>query len=215
MKSVTDSRLLALVAALGLTATLALAGGTAPPGANAPSEVKSGHAHEASERHGGDVSMTKVHHFETVFAPDGIRIYLYTEEQAPELLDTAKGTATLMFKDGTSKEIPLSVGDPAPGEKTVYFCPMHSDVVQMEPGICTKCGKMELYVQNRLFGAYDLSKVAPGTMKAFIKVKGLGGDEPEVSFASAYKAPSEGSEPKKGAGDKPGAPNEAKTPKKS
>ncbi len=146
-----------------------------------------GHSHEKCELHLGQVSMTKAHHFETVFAADGIRIYFYTGDQSPLLVEKAEGKATLRFKDGTSREIPLVLQKPKEGERTVYFCPMHEDVVQMEPGECLKCGGMRLFAQDYLYAKADLSKVEPGALEATIRIKGLSGGEPEALFTETYE----------------------------
>ncbi len=140
------------------------------------------HTHGKCMLHGGQVSMTKQHHFETVFAPDGIRVYIYTDLQAPAMVEGAKGAVTLTFKDGKKKAVPLAIETPAADEKAVYFCPMHTDVVQMEPGECKLCGGMKLFTQDRLFAKVDLSKVEPGTLTAIFSISGLAGSEPQVMF---------------------------------
>lgn len=139
------------------------------------------HTHEKCMLHGGQVSMTKQHHFETVFAPDGISIYIYTDIQAPATAEGTNGAVTLIFKDGKKKAVPLRPEPPVVG-KTVYYCPMHSEVVQMEPGSCSLCGGMKLFTQDRLLAKVDLSKVEPGTLTAAFSVGGLGGSEPQASF---------------------------------
>ena len=42
-----------------------------------------GHSHEKAAAHGGDVSMTREFHFETVFSPSEIRLYAYDRLQNP------------------------------------------------------------------------------------------------------------------------------------
>jgi hypothetical protein len=151
------------------------------------------HSHQESELHGGHVSMTKTHHFETVFDRNRISIYIYSADQAPMMVEGARGTITLKYKNGTTKDVALASELPTKGEPTVYFCPMHPEVVQKEPGICGKCGGMTLYTQNRLAAMVDLSKVAPGSLRAVIHIKGLGKDEPEVTFTEDYApAPEKG-----------------------
>ncbi len=169
--------------------------------AQKPGEQKPGtaatHTHEKCTLHGGQVSMTKFHHFETVFAPDGIRVYIYTEQQSPMVADGVKGNVTMTFKDGKKKGVPLDVEAPAEGEKTVYFCPMHSDVVQMEPGVCPKCGGMKLFTQDRLYAKVDLSKVEPGTLEAAFNITDLGDPEPQVRFFERNGKPAGTPEPPK------------------
>jgi hypothetical protein len=133
--------------------------------------------------------MTKQHHFETVFAADGVRVYAYTHEQAPMMIEKAKGTISLVTKEGTKKDVALARAAPVEGESAVYFCPMHPAVVHKEPGVCTLCGGMKLYQQDCLFGKVDLSKVEPGSMKAIVRVTDLEGTEKEVTFAASFPTP--------------------------
>lgn len=161
--------------------------GTAPP---RPGTAKEGvHSHEMAMRHGGQVAMTKQHHFETVFLPSGVEVYLYTAEQAPMMAEKATGTVTFKFKDGKTKTLPMAIAAPKEGEQAVYFCPMHPKVVQMEPGVCKLCGGMKLYRQDRLAASIDLSKVEPGAVEATFDIAGLAGPEPTAKFTMPYAKP--------------------------
>ena len=166
--------------------------------AAAGGEQMAGHSHEKCERHGGEVTMTKGHHFEAVWVPEGLRIYIYGENQAPLDVEKAAGTVTFRFKDGTSKDVALVKETPVDGEvPTVYFCPMHPDVVQMQPGTCPKCGGMKLFTQDRLTAKVDLSHVAADSMKAVVKIAGLAGPLKTVTFTQAFtglKAPDAGTQ---------------------
>ncbi len=204
------SRVLALAAGVAVAtwAGISLAGGGDHPHAtphatsSGPTQGETaGHSHEKCELHGGQVTMTKQHHFETLFAPDGIRLYVYSANQAPLMVEKAKGSVSLKSKAGATKEIPLVLMAPKEGEETVYFCPMHADVVQKEPGVCKQCGGMKLYAQDYLFAGADLSKAEPGTVKAVLHVTGLGGSEPEATFTETYEGPAhheEGAEQESG-----------------
>jgi hypothetical protein len=150
-------------------------------------EEAPGHSHDQCQYHGGLVSMTKQHHFETVFSPDGIRIYRYSGSQVPMQVQKAEGAVTLKFKDETKKEIPFTPVMPDENETTVYFCPGHPEATQMEPGICEACGTMKLMTQDYLFAEADLSNVKPGSMKAVVHIKGMTGSEPEVLFTEAFE----------------------------
>jgi hypothetical protein len=141
-----------------------------------------GHSHARASLHGGMVTMTKESHFETVFTPEGIRVFRYSASQAPLMIKAAAGAATLVFADGTKREIPFAATKPATGEPTVYFCPMHEEVVQSEPGQCAPCGGMKLFAQDYLFAKADLSSVETGTLKATIHLTNLGGKETEATF---------------------------------
>jgi hypothetical protein len=150
-------------------------------GANSSKEEMGGHSHERCELHGGNVAMTKAHHVETVFAPDGIRIYMYSDEQNPLPMDKVSGTVTMKDKAGTAREVKLVANVPKKGEQVVYYCTMYDSAPQMTPGKCPVCG-MNLVPQSGLFAAADLSKAAPGSVKAIVKLTGMDGDEKNVTF---------------------------------
>ncbi|MCA9726914.1 MAG: hypothetical protein R3E12_09480 [Candidatus Eisenbacteria bacterium] len=146
-----------------------------------------GHSHEHMMLHHGQVAMTEHHHFETVFQPDGVRIYCYTEGQAPAGVGKTTGKVDMKYQDGRTAEVDLTDTQPKKGDTTVYYCPGHPDATQMEPGICKQCGGMELMKQDFLFAPMDLSKVAPGSMKMTAHLKGMGGDEPEATFTETFQ----------------------------
>jgi len=141
-----------------------------------------GHSHERAMLHGGQVAMTRAHHFETVFSTDGIRVYPYTAAQNPMQVGDCAGTVTLKTEDGKTQELKLQKVEPKKGDLTAYFCPGHPDATQMEPGICKQCGTMKLMAQDYLFAPFDLAQVKPGTMKAVFHLKGMDGKEKEAIF---------------------------------
>lgn len=138
--------------------------------------------------HGGQVSRTPAGDFETVFAPDGVRVYLYTAEGAPAMVEGAGGSAVITRPGGKPVETKLAMEVPAKGEDAVYFCPMHAEVVQRTPGECAKCGGMKLYVQNRLFGKTDL-KAPAGSIRAEVTIGGLPGEGKQATFTVSNLAP--------------------------
>jgi hypothetical protein len=144
------------------------------------------HSHERAMLHGGQVTMTEQHHFETVFAPDGVRIYLYGRSQVPMASGKATAKVGLRYQDGSTAEIEAKRVEPKEGEPTAYFCPGHPDATQMEPGICAQCGTMELMKQDYLFAPVDLSEVKPGTLKATVRVSAMSGEEAEAVFTETY-----------------------------
>ena len=184
------------IAALGITILFGIGAAAQVHGQSQamdtkPSNVGTGaHSHERCELHGGHVTMTKAHHFETVFAPDGVRIYMYSGAQDPLPMSRVSGTTTVKDKAGTSKEVKLTANVPKEGEPVVYFCTMYDSPPQMQPGKCPKCG-MNLVPQTALFGATDLSKAAPGSVKAVVHLTGLDGEEKEVTFTQANVAEEE------------------------
>jgi hypothetical protein len=150
-------------------------------------EQVAGHSHDMAMRHGGAVAMTKAHHFESVWSKDGLRLYLYTDAQAPLAVGKAAGTVTFLLKNGASQEVVFAKEAPGAQETPiVYFCPMHPEVVQMAPGVCPKCGGMKLFVQDRLVAKRNLAEAVPGALKAVVKIAGLAGDEKEVTFTETF-----------------------------
>lgn len=138
---------------------------------------------------GGALTKTRNHAFETVLSPQGVRVFIYTDDLAPTNVEKAGGTAKLRFPDGRVLDVALKRREPAAGEPVSYFCPMHPSVVRGEPGKCELCGGMVLYVQDHLFGAADLKGVDPAQVSAMIRVSGLGGAEKEATFAPAFSTP--------------------------
>jgi len=175
----------ALAFALSASPAFATANEEHPHGSAAKSESGT-HSHEKSEMNGGHATMTEAHHFETVFGKDGIRIYVYSDDQKPMAVGKAVGAVTLKWKDGATREVPLVVKTAKAGEAAVYYCPMGAEFVGKEAGRCPKCG-MDLVAQDYLFAAADLSKAEPGSLKAVLRVTGLAGDEQEATFTETYR----------------------------
>ena len=157
--------------------------------ARAADEKASTAAATTAPLYGGALSTTQAHVFETVVSADGIRVYLYTDELAPAMVEKATGTAVLKLPGGRSVEVKLVTQKPADEKTGVFFCPMHPEVVQDRPGECEPCRGMILYHQDALFGKADLAGVKPEELSATIRVKGLRGREKEVTFAPAFRTP--------------------------
>lgn len=139
--------------------------------------------------HGGVVNATKNHVFETVVSDDGLRVYLYTDEKAPAMVEKASGRLMLKMPGGKTMEVNLVREVPDTTEAGVYFCPMHAEVVQDAPGKCEPCRGMILYLQDRLWGKADLSGVKPQELSAMFRLTGLRGREKEATFTPAFRTP--------------------------
>ena len=81
-----------------------------------------GHGHEKAQVHGGSAAMTQEFHFETVFTPDEIRLYVYDGKQNPMMAKHWKqglitGSVTVSFQDRTKDaiEVELKHGMPSVG----------------------------------------------------------------------------------------------------
>lgn len=73
-----------------------------------------GHAHEKAQVHGGSASMTKEFHFETVFTPEEIRLYIYDGKQNPMMAKhwkqgLVKGSVTVSFQDRSKDPIEVEL----------------------------------------------------------------------------------------------------------
>lgn len=142
--------------------------------------------------HGGTVTETDTHTFETTVAGDGVHIWFFTDERAPAMAGRATGTATLKLPDGQTREVPLAVRTPTAGGPGVYFCPMHAEVVRKAPGRCEPCGGMILFHQDELFGAVDLTGLELPDLAAItaqIRLTGLQGRSHEAAFSPAFSLP--------------------------
>ncbi len=139
--------------------------------------------------HGGVVTETESHVFETLISRDGVHVWFHTDEMAPAMVGRAGGSATLKLPDGQVREVALVPRAPAAGSPGVFFCPMHPEVVQRTPGKCEPCGGMILFHQDELFGAVDLSGVEVREVSAQVRLTGLKGRQKEASFSPAFPAP--------------------------
>jgi hypothetical protein len=158
-------------------------GGHQPPKAE---EKQPEHSHERSNLHGGAVTMTELHHFETVFGPGEVRIYMYSETQTPMSLADAKATATMKTRDGREQAIPLRIDKTEIPGDAVYYCPMHPEVTKADPDKCPKCG-MTLVPQDMLVGEVDLTGVSAGGAKLVVRIEGLKGKESSITFTESYR----------------------------
>jgi hypothetical protein len=134
--------------------------------------------------HGGEVTRVDDMVFETSLTADGVRVYAYGTDGVPVDFESAIGSATLMLADGESREVELASRTPDEDEPSLYYCPMHPDVVQREPGKCEACGGMTLFQQNLLFGAVQLPESPPDAVEAAIRVDDLPGMDDAVTFSA-------------------------------
>ncbi|MCI0693926.1 hypothetical protein L0337_18210 [candidate division KSB1 bacterium] len=172
-------------------------------------ESKSGHSHAKAETHGGEVMMTKAHHFEVVWMAEGVMVYLYDAGQKPLAAKGITGEVVFKFKDGKEQKAALTsmeVGKmmeehpteknaehPAekaehPAEKAEHPTEKHD----MEHGKMSKAEMEAMHKrmsdQDHLMAKVDLANVKEGDVKATFTFKGLPGKgESEATFVSKYK----------------------------
>ncbi len=139
--------------------------------------------------HGGVVTETESHVFETTLARDGVHVRFFTDERAPAMIGRATGSASLKLPDGQVREVTLALRAPGADGPGVYFCPMHAEVVQKTPGECEPCGGMVLFHQDELFGAVDLTGLDLSAVTAQVRLNGLKGRQKEATFSPAFPQP--------------------------
>jgi len=126
-----------------------------------------GHSHEKAELHQGVVMMTKAHHFETVYMPEGIRLYAYDAKQGQSSAKGIEGRATLMFKSGEPRTIAMTFHEGG----------------TMDDG---KEGKTHL--QDYLFAPVDLSDASATPVRVKFTLNKLSGEEGEsVEFVEPFE----------------------------
>lgn len=91
-------------------------------------ESTPGHSHEMSELHGGSATMTPRHHFESLFTPSEIRLYLYDAKQAP-IADVGEARAVVTLEQKEAEPVQLDMTwmgpDPAKLRSQGYFVAQH------------------------------------------------------------------------------------------
>lgn len=156
-------------------------------------QEKAGHSHEKSETHGGEVLMSKQHHFEAVWTVDAIDVYLYDGVQKPLAAKGVEGTVTLKFKDGKIKVLPLQyVSDHKEGEHEAmeehHEKVEHHEEKEHEHGDEKEHGKAKGAMQmDRLQAKVDLSKIEAGSLKAIFELKKLASkEESSAKFTATF-----------------------------
>ena len=161
-------------------------------------ESKKGHSHGKAEMHGGTVAMSKMHHFEVVFKPDAIQVYLYDGRQNPLSAKGVEGTVTLKFRGMDAKTVPLQVAymHHADADEEGMHKEMKHEEMEHEHGeksehkehAMKKDGDHMSMSMTFLQADVDLGKVAAGTMKAVFSLKGLPAEkEREATFTETFK----------------------------
>ncbi|MCL4704903.1 hypothetical protein KJ068_07065 [bacterium] len=168
-------------------------------------ESKAGHSHAKAEIHGGEVMMTKAHHFEVVWMPDHVMVYLYDMNQKPLAAKAVTGEVVFAFKDKKEEKATLTLMEagkmmeehpsekhaehPAEGQKQAEHPAEKHD---MEHG---KMSKAEMEAMHKLMSNQDhlvadvnLENVKEGEVKATFTLKSLPGKgESLATFSSKYK----------------------------
>ncbi len=160
-------------------------------------ESKAGHSHAKAEIHGGEVMMTKAHHFEVVWMANHVMVYLYDMNQKPLAAKGVTGEVVFKFKDGKEQKAALTlmeagkVMEEHPSEKHAG----HSAEGQKPEMMHGKMSKEEMEAmhkrmsnQDHLVANVNLENVKEGEVKATFTLKGLSGKgESEATFTSKYK----------------------------
>lgn len=154
-------------------------------------ESKAGHSHAKAEIHGGEVAMTKAHHFEVVWAPDHVMVYLYDLDQKPLSAKGVTGEVVFKFKDGKEQKAALTLMEAG---KMPMMSEHHAEGGQHQM-MHGKMSKEEMEAMHKLMSNQDhfmasvnLENVKEGDVKATFTLKGLPGEgESEATFTAKYK----------------------------
>lgn len=155
-------------------------------------ESKSGHSHAKAETHGGEAAMTKAHHFEVVWMPDHVMVYLYDASQKPLAAKGVTGEVVFKFKDGKEEKATLALM-----EAGKMMTERHGEGGKMEHHAMMqgKMSKEEMEAmhqrmsnQDHLVVKVNLANVKVGEVKATFTLKGLPDKtESEATFTSKHK----------------------------
>ncbi len=154
-------------------------------------ESQAGHSHAKAEIHGGEVAMTRAHHFEVVWMPDHVMVYLYDGSQKPLAAKGVTGEVVFKFKDGKEQKAALTLMEAG---KMQMMSEHHAEGGQHEM-MHGKMSKEEMEAMHKLMSSQDhfmasvnLENVKEGDVKATFTLKGLPGKgESEATFTSKYK----------------------------
>ncbi len=176
------------------------------------SQEKAGHSHERAEKHGGEVVMSKEHHFEVVWMPNHVMVYVYDGKQNPLDAKGVTGEVTFKFKGGKSETKELKFMDVAKmqdmhkdGEHKMKHKKDGDHEHKKEGGHehkkdgdhdhkkgmkgmnkeMMKAMHKKMADQNHFMAKVDLDGVKPGEVKATFTLKGLPGSrEKEATFTA-------------------------------
>lgn len=168
-------------------------------------ESKAGHSHSKAETHGGEVAMTTAHHFEVVWMPDHVMVYLYDMNQKPLAAKGVTGEVEFEFKGSKEKqEAALTLMEAGkmmaehPGGKMEEHPSGEKHAEHPGEQHETMHGKMSkeemeamhklMSNQDHLVAHVDLGEAKEGEVKATFTLTGLTGEgKSEVTFTSKYK----------------------------
>lgn len=150
-------------------------------------EAKKGHSHAKVEIHGGTVSMSKYHHFEAVFKPDGIQVYLYDGLQNPLSAKGVEGEVTLKFRIGEPQKLPLTYVSKNPEMAEEHQKEMTHEHGERKEHADDEADHDMAAGMDYLQAEVDLGKVKAGTMKAIFTLKGLPSEkEGKATFTATF-----------------------------
>lgn len=155
-------------------------------------ESKAGHSHAKAEIHGGEAAMTKAHHFEAVWMPDHVMVYLYDQNQEPLAAKGVTGEVTFTFKDGKEQKAALTLMEAG---KMMEEHHEKSGQMEHQGMMHMQMSKEEMEAmhkrmsnQDHLVAKVNLANAKEGEVKATFTLKGLSGKgESEATFTSKYK----------------------------
>ena len=147
-------------------------------------QEKAGHSHEQAEIHGGEVLMSKQHHFEVVWMEDHVMVYLYDGHQKPLPAKGVTGEVTFKFKGGKTQKATLQLMEAGKMQEMMQH---EAGEGHEHEGKMADMHKM-MANQDHLVAKVDLGTAKEGEVKAVFALKGLPNEkEPEATFTATYK----------------------------
>lgn len=131
--------------------------GSSDPETMHEEEEAAGHSHADARAHGGQVTMTKQHHFELVYEGETVNVYGYDKQQEPISLEGASGELRLKTRGGDSRTVALETHG------------ANSDRV---------------YLRTQVSGLEDIES---GDAKLTLSLTGVPGSENAIEFTQTYE----------------------------
>jgi hypothetical protein len=132
-------------------------------------EIDKAQKSEKQPHHMGELVRSEEYGFETVYMPDGIRLYSYLPDLKSIPAREFQGRAVMAYKDGKRDSIRLKY---------------------IEGDMVGEAGK-QTRTHDYLFAPVDLSKAAPGSFEATFYVFETAEEEPLIVFTQKYAGSTE------------------------
>jgi hypothetical protein len=158
-------RIMVPALALSLCATASLSAQADKAKAGSPTvEIQKAQKSEKTPHHLGELTRSEEYGFETVYMPDGIRVYTYLPDMKPIPAREFQGRAVLAYKDGS--------------RDSIRFKYIEGDQIGE--------GNKQVRSHDYLFAPVDLSKADKGSFDATFYIFETAEEEPLIVYTQSY-----------------------------